>query len=275
MDQNERLRLDDVLSKISAKELMGTELQDSKLIYSVVGFIPACDMVDNALIISNLGYLLAQKGLNTCIVDLKVFNPNIYHYLDVKPSKRGHGLIRVLKSDKVDFREEIQATKYERLYVLSPSPHDLLEEYFDFEFDHLERVIDTLKGMFDIILLDIPNNPPLEFCLGAMKYSHVGFFTATERIEAPSNMVRMLDFASSVGISTAKFTSVILMNIQDINYDYKGFKEFGFNIVASLPLIKAAYAYSLEGKLYVRDNPLVNKYFLREVRRLADILGNQ
>lgn len=81
----------------------------------------------------------------------------------------------MLKSDKVDFREEIQATKYERLYVLSPSPHDLLEEYFDFEFEHLERVIDTLKGMFDIILLDIPNNPPLEFCLGAMKSSHVGF----------------------------------------------------------------------------------------------------
>ncbi|GAA0136992.1 hypothetical protein YSY43_38330 [Paenibacillus sp. YSY-4.3] len=275
MDQHEKLKLDDVLSKISAKELMGTELQDSKLIYSVVGFIPACDMVDNALIISNLGYLLAQKGLNTCIVDLKVFNPNIYHYLDAKPSKRGGGLIRLLKSDKVDFREEIQATKYERLYVLSPSPHDLLEEYFDFEFEHLERVIDTLKGMFDIILLDIPNNPPLEFCLGAMKSSHVGFFTATERMEAPSNMTRMLDFAASVGISTAKFTSVILMNVQDINYDYKGFKEFGFNIVASLPLIKAAYASSLEGKLYVRDNPLVNKYFLREMRKLADILGNQ
>lgn len=275
MDRIEELKLEEVLSKISAKDLVGSELQESKLIYSVVGFVPACDMVDNALVISNLGYLLAQKGLNTCVVDLKVFNPNLHHYLDVKPNKRSNGLIKVMKSDKVDFRDEIQSTKYERLYLLAPSPHDLIEEYLDFDFENLERVIDTLKGMFDIILLDIPNNPPLEFCLGAMKYSHIGFFTATERIEASSNMVRMLDFAASVGISTAKFTSVILMNMQDINYDYKGLKEFGLNIVAVLPLVKAAYAYSLEGKLYVRDNPLINRHFLKNMRRLADILGNQ
>lgn len=275
MDQTERLSLDKVLDKISPKEYMGSEFQESKLIYSVIGFIPACDMVDNALVISNLGYLLAQKGLNTCILDLKVFNPNLYHYLDAKPNKKGSGLIRVLKSDKVDFREEIQATKYEKLYLLSPSPHDLIEEYLDFEFDHLEHVVNTLKGMFDIVLVDIPNNPPLEFCLGAMKFSHIGFFTSTERIEATSNMIRLLDFASSVGISTAKFTSVILMNIQDINYDHKAISEFGLNIVAVLPYVKAAYAYSLEGKLYVRDNPLINRYFLKQMRRLTDILCNQ
>lgn len=275
MGRTQGIKIDDILHKISAKDLVGSELEESRLIYSVVGFVPACDMVDNALLISNLGYLLAQKGLNTCIVDLKVFNPNLHHYLDVQPVKRAGGLIRVLKSDKVDFREEVQSTKYERLYLLSPSPYDLIEEYLDFEFSHLERVIDQLKSMFDIILLDIPNNPPLEFCLGAMKNSHIGFFTATERIEASSNMVRLLDFASSVGISTAKFTSVILMNMQDINYDYKGLKEFGFNIVAALPLVKAAYAYSLEGKLYVRDNPLVNRYFIKEMRRLADSLANQ
>lgn len=275
MDQNDRLSLDQVLHKISPKEYMGSEFQESKLIYSVIGFIQACDMVDNALVISNLGYLLAQKGLNTCVLDLKVFNPNLYHYLDAKPNKKGGGLIRVLKSDKVDFREEIQATKYEKLYLLSPSPHDLIEEYLDFEFDHLEHVINTLKSMFDIVLVDIPNNPPLEFCLGAMKFSHIGFFTATERIEATSNMIRLLDFASSVGISTAKFTSVILMNIQDINYDHKAINEFGLKIIAALPYVKAAYAYSLEGKLYVRDNPLINRYFLKQMRRLTDILCNQ
>ncbi|HEX9058749.1 MAG TPA: ATPase [Clostridia bacterium] len=274
MDRQEEKRLDSVLQKISAKELIGSELQESKLIYSVVGFIPACDMVDNALLISNLGYLLSQKGLNTCIVDLKVFYPNLYQFLDVTPNKRANGLIKVLKSDKVDFRGEIQATKYERLYLLSPSPQDLMEEYFDFEFEHLERVISNLKHMFDIILLDIPNNPPLEFCLGAMKYCHVGFFTATERIEAVSNMVKLLDYAASVGISTAKFTSVVLMNLQDIEFDYKVINESGFNIVAALPLVKALTARALEGRLYVKDNPLINKYFKKEIQRLADILAD-
>ena len=55
------------------------------------------------------------------------------------------------------------------------------------------------------------------------------------------------------------------MNIQDINYDHKAISEFGLNIVAALPYVKAAYAYSLEGKLYVRDNPLINRYFLKQI----------
>lgn len=267
--------LGSVFQKLSSRDLVGSELLENKLIYSVIGFLPASDYVDHPLLLSNLGYLLAQKGLNTCIVDLKVFFPNLYHALDVKPNKRGDGLIQVLKSDKVDFREAIQPTKYERLYLLSPSPHDLIEEYLDFEFEHLERVIETLKGMFDIILLDIPNFPALEFCLGAMKFCHIGFFTAAERIDASSNIVKLLDFASSVGISTAKFTRVIIMNTQDIKFDYKIYKEFGLSIVAALPMVKAACADLLEGRMYIRDNPLIHRHFNKEIRRLADLLANQ
>ncbi|NLD47415.1 MAG: ATPase [Clostridiaceae bacterium] len=274
MDRKEQKTIGNVLEKISSKDLIGAELQDSKLIYSVIGFISACDFVDNAMLISNLGYLLSQKGLNTCIVDLKVFYPNIYHFVDVAPNKRSNGLIKVLKSDKVDFRGEIQTTKYERLYLLSPSPQDLMEEYFDFDFENLERVIAILKQMFDIVLLDIPNNPPLEFCLGAMKYCHVGFFTASERADAASNMIKLLDYASSVGISTAKFTSVVLMNLQDVVFDYRAITDSGFKIVAALPLVKSATSRALEGRLYVKDNPFINKYFNKEIHRLADLLAD-
>lgn len=275
MDRKQELGLSKIFQKITSRDRIGSELQQEKLIYSVIGFIPACDFVDNAMLISNLGYLLAQKGLNTCILDLKVFYPNLYYFLDVPPPKKGHGLIRVLKSDKLDFREEVQQTKYERLFLMSASPQDLFEEYFDFDFEHLDRVLNTLKHMFDIVLVDIPNNPPLEFCLGAIKQCHIGFFTATERIEASSQMIKLLDFTSSLGISTAKFTSVIMMNLQNLEFDYEALKELGFQIVAALPLVKTAVARAHEGKLYVKDNPLVNKYFMRELTRLAKLLADQ
>lgn len=102
MDRKRGLGIDSIFQKISSKDLVGAELQENNLIYSVVGFIPACDGVDNAMLISNLGYLLSQKGLNTCVVDLKVFYPNLYQFLDVPAHKKGQGLIKVLKSDKVD-----------------------------------------------------------------------------------------------------------------------------------------------------------------------------
>lgn len=268
-------RLSEIIDKISSKDLIGAELQESKLMYSVIGFIPSCDFVDNALLISNLGYLLSQKGLNTCILDFKVFYPNLYQYLDVTPNKKSDGLIKVLKSDEVDIRGELLSTRYERLYLLSPSPHDLMEEYFDFEFENVERVINTLKSIFDVVLIDIPNNPPLEFCLGAVKYCHMGFFTATERVECAGNMIKFLDYAASVGISTSKFTNVIFMNVMGFDYDFKIMEEMGFNIVAKIPFVKSAFTYALEGRIYVKDNPLINKFFRRELYELADGLAEQ
>ncbi|MCR2803409.1 hypothetical protein [Paenibacillus soyae] len=275
MDRQSGRVVEGILSKISSKDLVGAELLESKLIYNLIGFISACDGTDNAVLISNLGYLLSQKGLNTCIVDLKVFYPNLYHYVDCHAPKKASGLIKLLKSDKVDVREEIQATKYERLYLLSPSPQDLMEEYFDFEFEHLERVLATLKQMFDIVLIDIPNNPPLEFCLGAMKACHIGFFTATERTEAVIHMVKLLDFANSVGISTAKFTNVIMMNLQNIDFDFDVYKEMGLNIITALPYVKDGVARANKGKLYVKDNPLFNRQFMKEIQRLAAQLAEQ
>jgi len=272
MDRDSGRRLRRIWNKVSAQGLIGAELQESKLLYSVIGFIPASDLADNAMLISNIACLLAERGFNVCVVDLKVFYPNLYHFLDVEPRRRGDGLIRALKSDKIDMRDVVQATKYDRLYLLSPSPQDLLEEYFDFEIEQVERVLGELKDMFDLVLVDIPNNPPLEFCVGAMKQCHAGFFTAAERIEAVGNMLKLLEFVRSIGISTAKFTNVILMNVLEMNFDFKVFRESGFQIAAVFPFAKGTYARALEGKLYVKDNPVVNKYFMKEINRLVQLL---
>ncbi|TCK90641.1 MinD-like ATPase involved in chromosome partitioning or flagellar assembly [Natranaerovirga hydrolytica] len=266
--------IDDIMKKISSRELVGSDIRTNKLIYSIIGFIPSSDFVENALLMTNLGYILSEKGLNTCIVDLKVFYPNIYHFFDIVPNNKGEGLLKVLKSDKVDFREEIQFTGYEKLYLLSPSPQDLFEEYYEFNFETIERLLMTLKNMFDIILLDIPNNPPLEFCLGAMNYCHTGFFTASEKIEASTNIIKLLDHAESVGISTSKFTSVILMNLLGSKFDYKVINELGLKIITALPFDKSASASALESKIYIKDSQLVNKKFKKEIYKLADLLAD-
>lgn len=268
----ERKKIDSLHNKISPKELISLEINESELIYNVISFIPACDFVDNAMLISNLGYLLSKKSINTLIIDFKVFYPNLYQYLDVKPHKKSNGLIKILKNDKVDIREEIQSTRYEHLYLLSPSPQDLIEEYLDFSLEQIERVINSLKHMFDIVLIDVPNNPPLEFCLGAMKYCHIGFFTAAERVDVIGNAVKLLDFAASVGISTVKLTNIIMTNTLDLTFDYKVFNESGFKTVAILPLVKSAHIRALEGRLYVKDNPMIDKYYIRNMENIVKLL---
>ncbi len=271
----DRRAVNEILERMSPNDRMEAAAKESKLVYSVFGFLPVNDCTENSVLISNLAYLLSQNGLNTCILDFKVFYPNLYQYLDVVPNKRGRGLLNVLKNDRIDIRDEINVTKYERLFLLSPSPQDLMEEYFDFEVPQVERVIETLRKLFDIVLIDIPNIPPLEFCVAAMNCCHMGFITATERLDAVNNMTRILDFTSSLGISSAKFTSTIFMNVQDNGFDYSVIRNMNFKVVAMLPSVNGAITDSYEGRLYIRDNPLVNRYFAEQLENIAKAMINQ
>lgn len=276
MDRKENKRLDGIFHKISSQELIGAELQESKLIYNVVGFLQMTDSTDASLIISNLGYLLAQKGLNTCLIDFNVFYPNLHTFFNVKTKNKGEGLLKVLKSDKTDIREELIHTSEEKLFLLSASNQDSFEEYFDFTFEHIEQVITLAKNTFDIVLINIPNNPPLEFCIGAVKYCHTGFVIASEKIEASRNITKFFDYATSIGVSTAKFANLIMMNLHDLQYDYKVFEDHGIKLVSTIPFVKGAIVYSLEGIIYLKNSKNgINKYFLREMNRLAKNLSEQ
>ena len=244
------------------------------LLYNVVGFIAASDFADNGAIISNIGYKIAEKNLNTCIVDFKIFYPTLYNYLDVEPNEKGKGLLSVLKDDKVDIREHICTSKYKQLYLLTSSPYDLIEEYLDFKFEHIERVIDELKEIFDLILIDIPNNPPLEFCLATMKYVHRGFITVSERIESIGNIQKLLEFASSVGITTSKFTNIIYVNTLNLNYDYGALKETNLKVVAKLPMLQGIIDEYYKGNLYLKDSSIINRQYLMGIEDLIRIIMN-
>ena len=265
-------KLGELAGKTTPREQLDLDIQGSQLMYSVFGFVPATDCTDNVILLSNLGYALSQQGYNVCLLDFKVFYPNLYLYLDIPHNPKGQGLLTVIKDDKADLREQINKTKYDRLFLLSPSPQDLMEEYFDIEMEKVSFVIESLKKTFDIVLIDIPNIPPLEFCLGAMKHSHVGFFTAAERVDALSGITRLLDFADSLGISVKKFTNVIFTNLQHVKFDFSSLEKLGFGIIACLPMVKGAITDALEGKLYLKDNPLVSGAYKKGLGQIINTI---
>lgn len=274
MDRNERkLGVKRLLEKLTPQEASDLEKKSSgTILYNVVGFLTASDFADNGALISNLGCLLAEKNLNTCILDFKVFFPTLYNYLDVEHNEKGQGLLAVLKDDKVDIRKHVNVTKYKQLYLLTASPYDLIEEYLEFQFEHIERVINELKETFDLVLIDIPNEPALEFCLGAMKYVHRGFISVSERIESIANVTKLLDFADSIGVTTSKFTNLIFINTQDMNYDYGALKQTNLKVVAKLPLVKGVIEEYFKGNIYMKHSSIVNKKYVAGINDLISII---
>lgn len=252
-----------VLDKISRDY----EVRKSRI--NVAAFIPACDFVENGQVISNLAYILAKNDMTVCVVDFKVFYPNLFYWIGVEPNRKGEGLMRILKNYRNDIKSVINQTSERNLFLLSPSPYDSIESYYSFEFRHIEAVINVLSENFDVVLIDAPNNPPLEFCLGAMMNCMQGFFTAAERIDTLSNMIKLIHHANSIGISGAKFLDVIFMNTYNTAFDFTALRKSNFTVAAHLPFVKEAWECSLEGKIYLRDAQLPNKFFVKEMQRLA------
>ncbi|MCX7748169.1 MAG: ATPase [Clostridia bacterium] len=272
MDNKERLDVNKFLEKLSPKDRIYEELEASKIFDNVIGFIPMGDGTDTSILVTNLAVRLAKKGFNTCVLDAKVFYPSIYKLLDCEANPKGRGLIRVSRTDKVDYRDEINETKYKNLYLLSPSPLDLIEEYFDFQVEDVERVILTLKDMFDFVLIDIPNIPPLEFCVIPIKLCNIGFLLWSERIDCPQNTSKLIEFISSMGIGTAKLANVIIANELGIDYDKEIIAEMKMRLIAELPYIRGPVDYSLEGRVYSVDSVILDKRYDKSLSRIVELL---
>ena len=256
-------RVGNVLDKISR------EYQLEKARINVAAFIPACEFVENSQVITDLAYVLAKNGFNICVVDFKVFYPNLHYWLNARPNKKGEGLMKILRNFRNDIKTVLTPTSEPNIFLLSPSPYDPIESYFGFELRHVDTLINVLRENFDVVLIDVPNNPPLEFCLGAMKNCMQGFFTASERIDVLANMIKLLRYVGSVGISQAKFLEVVFMNTHNTVFDYGALSSSNFSVVARLPFVKEAWGCPLEGKLYLRDARLVNKTYAKELQNLA------
>jgi len=275
MDNRERsegIELKSLLVKLSPRDKIYNELETNKAIDNVIGFIPASDCSDSSILLVNLAVAIAQRGFNTCILDAKVFYPNIYKLLDCEANEAGKGLIRICRSDKVDLRDVINETKYKNLYLLSPSPSDPMEDYFDFQMDDVDRVIAALKDTFDFVLIDIPNIPPLEFCVSSLKNCNVGFFIWGERIDCPQNTSRLLEFIGSLGIGVSKLMNVILNNLYGIKYDKSIIEDMKMKLIAEFPFVSGAIDLSLEGRVYIADSLIINKKYKESMNSLVNLL---
>ncbi|WP_058487008.1 P-loop NTPase family protein [Defluviitalea phaphyphila] len=268
-----RIGLKGVFNKFTeVKARVYNELETQKSIDNVFGFISADENTESSILIANISTYLASKKYNVCILDNKVFYPNMYKILGCNAPKKGQGLLPLLQTDKVDYSEQIIKTKYNNLFILSSSPQDLFEEYFDIELEAVSRLIEELKQMFDYVLIDIPNNPAFELCVGSIQNINIGFFVWNEHINCAHNMTKFLDYISSIGCSTAKLTNVILNNLYGLPFDQEIIKELGFKLICQFPHRKEILNLALDGKSYILDSMFMDKKYKYNMEILIKFL---
>ena len=274
MDSTRKLDIIGELGKLSPKEKIFEELESRKILENVIGFIPACDSADVPIMVSNLGVYLAEMGYNVCLLDADVFYPCLYKLFGCESKPRGRGLLSVLRSDKMDFRDEILKTKYKNVYIMSPSFMDPIEDYLDIRQQDFERVLLILKDMVDLVLVSRPNNPPLETCYVSVKNCDMGFIVWNERVDCALNTSKLMAFYSSINIGVAKFSNIIINNAVGLRFDRDIIKEMKLKLITELPFVPAVVDHSLAGEVYIAESTIINKRYKRSLEKLAQLIAN-
>jgi cellulose biosynthesis protein BcsQ len=255
----------------------------------VAGFIPACDFIETSEMVANLAYVLSERGVVVCVVDFKVFYPNMFDWLGgVGADKKGDGLIRLLNSDRIEVKSIARATDDQNVFLVSPSPNDDIEDYFNYSVEDVGRIIGILKEAFDVVLIDIPNNPALEFCVGALMHCQRGFFVASERIDASRNIQKLMEFAFTFTDNVRSFNSIIMARYQGLIFDDSqltdtrlgGAKDgVKLRMAARVPYSRDAQQCALDGKVYVRDGSFASrklgkdgKIYTNQIASIANML---
>ena len=100
----------------------------------------------------NMAVTMADSGMRVLMIDTDLRRPNVHHVLKME---RGPGLADVLRQG-LDINSVIRPTRVKNLWIISsgrvpPNPSELIGS------DRMHRVLDHLKGRFDVILCDAPS----------------------------------------------------------------------------------------------------------------------
>jgi len=226
-----------ILGKIIGTMSGGMEekLSEQLLFDKVIGFRGVKDGVGCSTFVFNtaIGLVDATK-YNICVLDTHLLYPNQEFYLGVEQTDE-------LK-DIMDFNGENLAkiayrTKYQNVYLVSFRERVLADLLSSKESQGvIDRLIDSLKAFFDIILIDLSHEPSWATTVAALKCNKIYTIIDTD-IGCLSLMQKSLNSLASTGVSVFKMRKVILnKQINDVNTGiYKSLKEYDMELIAEVP----------------------------------------
>lgn len=288
--------LDKFFKGLSVDESVKEQIQSELIMDNVIGLMSINGGSGASTIAANTAHILSKYNLVEgksdtltdlviCVVDMNVFNPVQYQLLSVEGQEKGKGLLDALISGPGHVPENLIRVS-NTLSLLSASPFDDIYEYYDTTSESISQVIDYLKDHFDIVIIDIPNNPPSPFCYETLKWCNKVFAIWNEHVTIYQHTKRLIDFFNSIKIRN-KITHVIFnkktrtpLTADRID---ELVKKLGLKLLTIIPYSQDLVNDSLNGTLYIEQGILkrdIKKSYLKvcsEITqiRLSNIVGGK
>jgi capsular exopolysaccharide synthesis family protein len=164
----------------------------------------------------NLGGIMSMAGKKTIIINLDMRKPTLHERFEL-PNKQG---MSTLLSEYTPLNEIIQKTKYENLDIITsgpvpPNPSELIQSPL------MEKVLDKLREIYDVIILDTPPVGLVTDAQTLMHYADTNIYVLRAEYSKKSflkNISKLSTFEKIDGISI--LLNDVTMNKNGYGYGY-------------------------------------------------------
>ena len=231
--------LSNLLATISGSK--GMKISEQLLFDKVIGFKGIVGGVGTSTIVANTAIALSDKTNYTIgVLDLSFIHGGQYPLLFNSDDLR---LIdKKVKKDLLDFNGDISEisidTKYRNVYIIALNNRTIVDMLSTLDNTKLiERIINSMKSYYDIILIDLGNEFTNIATHGAIKCNKI-FYVAEPSIRCTHNLRKFINTMVTLAVPLSKANKVIInKEIESINTGIsKVLEDAGLNVLCSIPL---------------------------------------
>lgn len=239
---------------------------------NIVAFIGAAGGVGTSTIVANTALQLVRGGYSVLVMDCNLEYPVQHSYLGYRQTDIKKDLCSFLYGE-CTMGEAIQNKK--EVHLLCARNRTLMDFINLDNADRakeLEVAIQRLRDLYDVILLDVPNQLASELINIVMYKADKIHIVWDENIACIGNTERLKTNLTISGIETENKMDVIFNQRSSIPYTKYPLDKLELEVIATLPFDSSVRECALRGGIYLRDGFTSNrnaKVFTDNIKAIA------
>ena len=259
--------VEELIKKLSGK---GTS-SNVKVMDNVLAFIGMQGGCGTSTLVANIATVLAtKKNLQVLIIDMNILYPIQYTYFKC-PMKREQADLVSFLLGKNEAGESI-VTK-NNISVLFSNNRNLLD-YINCDSDlasnNLSGLIDRIKYLFDLIIIDCPMDLSNDIVNTILFKSDTIYTVWSEGLSCIANANRFITNLGMMGIDNTK-VKAIMNKRTSIQYGRTVFTDLGYELVGVIPFDISVMECDLQSRIYYEKGESRDKNAQEIIFRLDDL----
>lgn len=253
--QNEQVTVGKMTYK-AAKTILGDlsggeAVQKRKLIDNVLLFTNASGGTGVTTIVQNVAQICKSKGLRVLVIDIHILYPMQDSIFGVEAMMTRPDLTGYLLGKNDLKKAIINNGNFSILFSNNRTLMDSINCEDDQAIANFNNMIDTLRKMYDVILIDCPSDIDHTLINTAIYTCDHVYMVWDEGLPSILNTEKVRRALAYTGVDQYTKTSVILNKRTDVTYSNFPFKRLNIELDQILPFDPAVVECSLKNQIFV------------------------